>query len=600
MSTKSILCVHGVGHFEETDPTVRQAWMKAIMDSVRPWDPTLELTFDFLYYDDVFDKAHLDPATVLEAAGRLLGSCAWYGIGDLFRKKRGLDIPDMVRWTAGMVAQWSAEEDLRAKTRQRVVDKLNEKGFDVICAHSLGSLICYDTFIQFPKIIAGKRFLSIGSQIGNPCVRSAFAGRIVPLNEEAQWDHLYNPLDRVFTSEVRVSADNFVQVLTEFDKPNDPLDMNHDPVWYLKHPNARDTVWREVAGPKAIRPVRNISRNVRKTFTDLSERPDRRALLIGINQYPDPKDRLDGCVNDVFLMSSVLQDCGYDAQDIRVVLDDRATAQGIMDRLHWLLEDVKPGQERILFYSGHGAQIPTYNVRDEYDRLDECLVPYDFDWSRTRAITDNQFFDLYSQLDYDARFLAIFDCCHAGGMAREGGRKVRGLTPPDDIRHRALKWNTRLQMWEERDVTLPDDTLSGLDKKYVGEDCNTMRLGRAVGLRALNNRKYDQVRKKLGHKGPYLPVILEACKEKELASEYRHGVTSYGAFTYSLAEELRNQRQRTSRHPSFKELIKGVTDRLEDLHYDQHPVAIGPRDILKRPIPWKVRAARKDGQRRSA
>ncbi len=57
-------------------------------------------------------------------------------------------------------------------------------------------------------------------------------------------------------------------------------------------------------------------------------------------------------------MSSVLQESGFKPDEIRVVLNERATAQGIMERLHWLLEGVRDGDERMLFYSGHGAQIP--------------------------------------------------------------------------------------------------------------------------------------------------------------------------------------------------------------------------------------------------
>src|SRR5678815_3221578 len=86
------------------------------------------------------------------------------------------------------------------------------------------------------------------------------------------------------------------------------------------------------------------------------------------------------------------------------------------------------------YYSGHGAQIPGYGVGEKVDRKDECLVPHDFDWSREHAVTDDQFYDLYSQLPYDTRFLTIFDCCHSGGMTRDGAARVRGLTPPDDIR----------------------------------------------------------------------------------------------------------------------------------------------------------------------
>src|SRR6185369_3917963 len=153
------------------------------------------------------------------------------------------------------------------------------------------------------------------------------------------------------------------------------------------------------------------ARSVARGFTAVrvaEARPRRRALLIGINDYPDPANRLEGCVNDVFLMSRVLQDCDFRAADIRVVLNARATTENIMERLHWLLDDMPDEAERVLFYSGHGAQIPVYGGNGEVDSMDECLVPWDFDWTTERAIRDKQFLEFYSQLPYDCRFVSVF------------------------------------------------------------------------------------------------------------------------------------------------------------------------------------------------
>ena len=104
------------------------------------------------------------------------------------------------------------------------------------------------------------------------------------------------------------------------------------------------------------------------------------------------------------------------------------------------------------YYSGHGAQLPDYNAGEQIDHVDECLVPYDFHWTQDSAITDDDFLRYYSALPYSAKFFAIFDCCHSGGLTRDGARKVRAITPPDDIRHRMLRWNKAEQMWEERDL----------------------------------------------------------------------------------------------------------------------------------------------------
>jgi hypothetical protein len=75
-----------------------------------------------------------------------------------------------------------------------------------------------------------------------------------------------------------------------------------------------------------------------------------------------------------------------------------------------------------------------------------------FHWTQDSAITDDDFLRYYSALPYAAKFFAVFDCCHSGGLTRDGARKIRAITPPDDIRHRMLRWNKAEQMWEERDL----------------------------------------------------------------------------------------------------------------------------------------------------
>ena len=299
------------------------------------------------------------------------------------------------------------------------------RSYDVVCAHSLGSLVAYDTFARNPGAIADKVFVTLGSQIGNPFVRDCFAGRIQALKDARMWYHLFNKDDHVFTARIRLEVDNFAQVATDFDKPSDVI--NHDPLFYLNHPNTQSRVWQYVSGA-------TVARSIDRTFNKLravAKRPNKRALLVGINEYPDKASRLEGCVNDVFLMSSLLQECGIEAEDIRVVLDERATTAGILERMHWLLDDVPPDGERILFYSGHGAQLPSYGLNGEVDHLDECLVPWDFNWDPVRAIRDKQFVEFYSQLRYDTKFVAIFDCCHSG---RHDARRR-----PEDPRHHATR-----------------------------------------------------------------------------------------------------------------------------------------------------------------
>ena len=290
-------------------------------------------------------------------------------------------------------------------------------------------------------------------------------------------------------------------------------------------------------------------------------------------------------MNDVFLMSELLQESGFAAEDIRVVLNERATAAGILERLEWLLEGAEDGQDRVFYYSGHGAQIAGYGVGEKVDRKDECLVTYDFDWSRDHCITDDQFYDLYSQLPYDTRFLAIFDCCHSGGLTRDGAVRVRGLSPPDDIRHRELRWEPGEKMWVQRDFKRVEDRKKRPDLFGEGGDVN--RLGRSVELRA-DGARFDEARKAYDHRGPFMPIIFQACEEKQYSYEYRHGVQSFGAFTYSLSVILRDPGTKRKRL-TWSELIKLAGKKLADLQYDQTPCLVCPSPFKNRPIPWALR-----------
>jgi hypothetical protein len=393
--------------------------------------------------------------------------------------------------------------------------------------------------------------------------------------------HLFNRHDDVFTARLRLDDPAFRQIETDFDVPGLA---DHDAVRYLSDDRTAD-LWSILAGagasPRA--PVRAPAKPA--TTPTRPRKPVRRALLVGINEYPREEDRLEGCVNDVFLVSSVLQECGFLAEEIRVVLDRRATAKGILDRLDWLLDGAGRDDQRVFYYSGHGAQIPAYGADEKVDHEDECLVPYDFDWTRETAVVDDAIYDLYSQLPYDTRFAMILDCCHSGGMTRgDGIARIRGLTPPDDIRHRTLRWSPEYEMWVPRDFKPLNRALAG-KAEYVGRCGAVKRLGRAASLLTLDDRAYDRTTRARGHRGPYLPLIVQACRESEYSYEYRHGVTSYGAFTYALARLLRRIAQH-GKPPTFDGLVTRTAKDLAALGYDQHPVILGPKAVTSAPVPW--------------
>ena len=73
-----------------------------------------------------------------------------------------------------MVAEWDQNAPLRAALRKRLVERINAFKPDVIMAHSLGSVICYDAFSHEDKnACAGRYLVTFGSQIANPFLKAA-------------------------------------------------------------------------------------------------------------------------------------------------------------------------------------------------------------------------------------------------------------------------------------------------------------------------------------------------------------------------------------------------------------------------------------------
>ncbi|MAE72387.1 MAG: peptidase C14 [Gemmatimonadetes bacterium] len=600
MGKLRMLGVHGLGDHrhlpwkEEWEATVRRAF---------PDVPGIELEFRFLSYDHIFEKVDISAWEATVAVYKLLRSGATSIFGSRARARGARDprgISEFLRRHAGCVVAWLEDEGFRKDTRAMVLAALEEQRPDVVLAHSLGSLVTYNAIThgdaaKHEPALRRLHYVTLGSQLGNAFVRANLTPGRLEMPPVAQWRHLYNEEDDVFTSPIRFPGrSDFCQIETSFDIKGV---LDHSATHYLEHRATRALLWEPLAQIAAGRSRAAGKPAYRALFGSPTRAPKRklhrRALLVGIDEYPAESDRLAGCVNDVFLMSEALQECGFAAQEIRVCLNRRATAQGIIERLDWLVDDPRPNDVLFFFYSGHGAQLPTYGMGDSIDRMDETLVPWDFDWSPETCVTDDQIFDLYAQLPYETGFVMVFDCCHSGGIHRAGAPKARGLNPPDDIRHRGLRWDVATETWEQRKLEPLDPGFSTEDdvsRGFFGKDRRTARLGRAAALRRTDHQTYERALKESAEPiGPYLPVILEACAEEELAYEYRHGAISYGAFTYSLVSALRRRE-----NVNFENLVLKAADTIQAMGYSQHPQLLGPARIVKARVPWMARKAKKN------
>src|SRR6185295_4044071 len=173
-----------------------------------------------------------------------------------------------------------------------------------------------------------------------------------------------------------------------------------------------------------------------------------RAVLVGIDEYErSDVPSLRGCVNDVALVRGLLkQYFEVPNEDIRVLVNGRATKANILARLESTIARAEPGDVVVFYYSGHGSQVRDRNGDELTDGLDEIICPYDMDWDRRTYILDDDLDEIFGDLPPEVLLEAFFDCCFWGADARGLEpeprptvlrRDVRYLAPPFDIAARA-------------------------------------------------------------------------------------------------------------------------------------------------------------------
>lgn len=614
MTTYKVLAIHGIGGQEANKQAWQSTWAAAIGQRVRQFDPGAAVIVDYFDYDQLFEDADPDIGDYTEAFLRLAGSTVKHSVIDfftgLFGRRRGIgQVISTIDWTAGMVAQFAADSRLRQRLRAKLAADSaacfagsSAGTVNVLAAHSLGSLLTYDTLTQLPNVAAGAHLLTFGSQIGHRALRDIFNGRLVLPPQIKQWHHLYNPNDKVFTAPISIARPGFRQYDATFtvDKVAHAGFTTHSAELYF-HDDGADAAWAAIAaeatlaaGTAHTRAFNQTSKALINTARPASTaRP--KALLVGVDRYQDPNNNLSGCVNDVYRMSEVLQELGFDVSDIRLLVNERATAAAMRDRLAWLLQDAGDCAERVLFFSGHGVQVPAYGPSDQVDHLDECLAPHDADFGdESTLVRDDQIFEMYSQLPYEAQVYFIFDCCHAGGMARAvpagsagGGRgsaRARFLELPDDVRHRMMRWDG--QRWVPRRLGLAFKDLAKKEDRQTqfGSSEALHRFGRPVSVWSKLSNKSAPVKspkvEKGGDKqvdvnhGPFQPVLFYACQEHEEAREYNHGSITFGGFTFALTSAFR--RLSSNGVPTYSALLAEVTQELRTLGLTQTPWIDGP------------------------
>ena len=253
------------------------------------------------------------------------------------------------------------------------------------------------------------------------------------------------------------------------------------------------------------------------------------AVLVGINKYEDTP--LSGCVNDARdLYQLFTGSFAFAPDDVRVLLDKRATSGAILKRLDWLVGTAKAGDELVFAYSGHGARVRDRNGDELKDHLDECLVPIDFDWDDPK-ITDDVLALRFKRLPKGARLTVVLDCCHSGTATRELGgvaslarkSRPRFVRPPIDVGMRA-----------------------------EGRSLPTNRLG------VKQKAGWLDVDPTMNH------LLLAASSSDQTAADAEFHGRANGALTRALIDEIENNQGTT-----WLQVMIGVNARLKSEGFDQ-------------------------------
>jgi len=144
-----------------------------------------------------------------------------------------------------------------------------------------------------------------------------------------------------------------------------------------------------------------------------SPQPTSYALVIGIENYRDVPEAT-GARGDAESFATMMRTTlGVPSENVRLLLDERASRSDINKEMRWLAANVPAGGRVYFYYSGHGAPEPTKGI--------SYIVPYDGDPSYL-ADTALPMSDVVKGLEGTKakEVVAFADSCFSGA----GGRSV--------------------------------------------------------------------------------------------------------------------------------------------------------------------------------
>jgi hypothetical protein len=270
----------------------------------------------------------------------------------------------------------------------------------------------------------------------------------------------------------------------------------------------------------------------------------KKALCIGINNYPGTHMDLQGCVNDANDWAAELGARGF---KVATLLDDQATKAAMIKTMGDLIGKAAKGDTLVITFSGHGTYQPDTDG-DEADGLDEALCPYDLQ-TKGEALTDDEIRNLFLSRKAGVRIVLLSDSCHSGTVTRAAKAEKDATTRPRFM---------PMGNW------LPEKLLP---KNRAGKTATTM-----VGA-AGTSPFFGAYSNKLGD------LLISGCKEgpNNFSYDARIAGRFNGAFTYYALKALKGLKPGAT----YADWHKAIAKYLPSASYPQSPQIVGSATARK-------------------
>ena len=129
------------------------------------------------------------------------------------------------------------------------------------------------------------------------------------------------------------------------------------------------------------------------------------ALLVAVDDYKYISPDLRFCKSDAERMKAALtriEPGGFKEENIKLLSNSEVTKKNLKRTFKtWLIDNVKPGDKAIFYFSGHGVQMRNPNAVEEEDGNDELLCLYDSFRHSYTFLRDNELGSWMDQVNID-------------------------------------------------------------------------------------------------------------------------------------------------------------------------------------------------------